>query len=142
MHKLKQKLNFLSSSWIHQRATETRNARSLAAVSTEYQMKNVLMAGVAVLLLSTPTAFAQREDEHGGPRFAQNEVRGTPHWARGDRLPEEFRGDRYTVSDWRALHLRRPEHGFHWVHIGDRYLLIGERNGMIREFRMEHEIHH
>lgn len=103
-------------------------------------MKKILTAGVALLLLSAPAAFAQRADEHG--RFDQNEVRGTPHWARGDRLPEEFRGDRYGVSDWRVLHLRRPARGFHWVHIGDRYLLIADRNGQIRELRMEGEIHH
>ena len=102
-------------------------------------MKKILIAGVALLLLSTPTAFAQREDEHG--RSAQNEVRGTPHWARGDRLPDEFRGDRYHVSDWRALHLRAPGRGYHWVHVGDRYLMVGEKNGMIRDLRMEGEIH-
>jgi len=105
-------------------------------------MKKILVAGIAALLLSTRTAFAQREDEHGGPRFGQNEVRGTPHWARGDRLPGEFRGDRYVVSDWRALRLRRPERGYRWVHIGDRYLLVADRSGVIRDLRMEGEIHH
>lgn len=104
-------------------------------------MKKILLAGVAMLLLSTPTAFAQREDEHGGPRLAQNEVRGTPHWARGDRLPGEFRGDRYTVSDWRTLHLKAPQRGYHWVHVGDRYLMVADKNGEIRDLRMEGEIH-
>ncbi len=67
---------------------------------------------------------------------------GTPHWARGDRLPEEFRGDRYTVGDWRAMHLNRPARGFHWVHVGDRLLLVSNKTGLIRDFRMEGEFHH
>jgi Ni/Co efflux regulator RcnB len=97
-------------------------------------MKKLLIAGVALMLLNG-SAFAQR-DEH------RDETRGTPHWSRGDRLPEEFRGDRYIVSDWRGMHLRRPARGYHWVHVGDRYLLIGERNGEVRELRLEGEIHH
>jgi Ni/Co efflux regulator RcnB len=61
-------------------------------------------------------------------------VRGTPHWERGDRLPPEFRGDRYVVGDWQAMHLRKPPRGYHWVRVGDRFLLV-EKNGLIREWR-------
>jgi len=131
-------------------------------------MKMVLTAGVAALLLSSPSAFAQRDPDHGkqiqltqyenrdrdrdrdqadrdrghDQADRDREVRGTPHWARGDRLPEEFRSDRYAVADWRAMHLNRPARGYHWVHVGDRYLLVADRTGLIRDFRIVAELRH
>jgi Ni/Co efflux regulator RcnB len=108
-------------------------------------MRILLTAGAAALLLASPSAFAQREPDHGTQiQLAQNdnhEVRGTPHWARGDRVPEEFRGDRYAVSDWNSEHLNRPPRGFHWVHVGDRFLLIADKTGLVRDFREEGEHH-
>lgn len=120
-------------------------------------MKRVLLAGMAVLVLSGPTAFAQRDSDHG-TRPAQlvqyenrdrgyenrdrDELRGTPHWAKGDRLPEEFRGDRYVIEDWRGMHLNRPPRGFHWIRVGDRFMLVATRTGVIRDFRLQTELKH
>jgi Ni/Co efflux regulator RcnB len=139
--KLNQSLNFLSFKLDAEPATEAAAARFRTRSSEERWMKKLLIAGVALMLLNGPAAFAQRDEHRDAGQYAQNETRGTPHWGRGDRVPEEFRGDRYAVSDWRALHLRAPQRGFHWVHVGDRYLMVGEKNGEIRELRMEGEIH-
>jgi len=72
----------------------------------------------------------------------EREVRGLPHWARGDRLPGEYRGDRYVVADWRDLHLRRPPRGYQWIHVGDRYVLAAIASGVIADLILENEIRH
>ena len=114
-------------------------------------MKSVLTAATALLLFSSPAAFAQNVDNHGIQLTQyenrdrdrdQNEVRGTPHWNRGDRLPGEFRGGQYMAQDWQAMHLKRPARGYHWVHVGDRYLLVADRTGLIRDMRLEAELRH
>ena len=39
--------------------------------------------------------------------------RGT-RWSRGDRLPDQFRQDRYSVNNWQQYGLRRPPSGYRW----------------------------
>lgn len=97
-------------------------------------MKLILTAGLALLLFGSPAVYAQ--DNH-----PQGEVRGIPHWDRGDRVPAEYRGDRYAVGDWRAMHLRQPTRGQHWVHVGDRFMLVRDRNGQVVDMRMGEEHH-
>ena len=36
-------------------------------------------------------------------------------WSRGDRIPTEYRQNRYVVSEWRQYGLNRPPRGYHWV---------------------------
>jgi Ni/Co efflux regulator RcnB/surface antigen len=36
-------------------------------------------------------------------------------WSRGDRLPDQYRQDRYYVNDWRQHGLRQPPGGYRWV---------------------------
>lgn len=92
-------------------------------------MKLVLTAGLALLLFGSPAVYAQ--DNH-----REGEVRGIPHWEKGDRLPEEYRGDRYVVGDWKAEHLKRPARGEHWIHVGDRFIRVRDKNGIVVEMRM------
>ena len=107
-------------------------------------MKRVLVAGVALLLFAAPGAHAQQYDNHrdqatqGENRDHDREVRGIPHWERGDRVPEEYRGERYAF-DWRAMHLKRPARGYHWIKVGDREMLVSDRTGVVREMRIEGE---
>ncbi len=68
-----------------------------------------------------------------------NEVRDNPHWSRGDRLPPEYRSSQYAVPDWRANHLRRPPHGYHWVRVNDRYVLAAVAGGVIADIIMNAE---
>ncbi len=56
---------------------------------------------------------------------------GNPHWSRGDRLDNDYRGQGYYVSDWHARHLRRPPRGYRWVHVNNQYLLVAITTGII-----------
>jgi Ni/Co efflux regulator RcnB len=121
----------------------------------EISMKKFVCAVAALALLGSSAAFAQmgrpgrnqhkQTDQHmqnsrgaqnnnhmQGPG-AQHEVRGHPHWSRGDRLPQDYRGrnTRYVVADWRGHHLRRPPRGYHWVEIDGRYVLAAVATGLI-----------
>ena len=53
-------------------------------------------------------------------------------YRRGGRMPEQYRGSRYVVSDWRAYHLRQPPRGYRWVRSdnGD-FLLVAVTTGII-----------
>jgi Ni/Co efflux regulator RcnB len=50
-------------------------------------------------------------------------------WARGQRLPGDYRG--YYPVDYRAYHLRRPPSGYHWVRVDDDYVLAAIATGLI-----------
>lgn len=65
--------------------------------------------------------------------FVQNSSRPQYQWTRGQRLDGYYMDDRYTVSNWRRAHLHRPWRGHHWVHIGNRFMMIRDRNGEIVE---------
>jgi Ni/Co efflux regulator RcnB/surface antigen len=36
-------------------------------------------------------------------------------WSRGDRLPDQYRQDRYYVNDWQQHGLRQPPGGYRWI---------------------------
>jgi Ni/Co efflux regulator RcnB/surface antigen len=36
-------------------------------------------------------------------------------WSRGDRLPDQYRQDRYYVNDWQQYGLRQPPGGYRWI---------------------------
>ena len=67
-----------------------------------------------------------RRDDHrgGGPRHDMR---------RGQRLSQEYRGNRYVVSDWRARHLSAPPRGHHWVRAGNDYVLAAIATGIIAQ---------
>ena len=67
-----------------------------------------------------------RRDDYrgGGPR---HDLR------RGQRLSQEYRGNRYVVSDWRARRLSAPPRGHHWVQAGNDYVLAAVVTGIIAQ---------
>ena len=67
-----------------------------------------------------------RRDDHrgGGPR---HDLR------RGQRLSQEYRSNRYVVSDWRNRHLSAPPRGHHWVRAGNDYVLAAIATGIIAQ---------
>ena len=66
-----------------------------------------------------------RDDKRGGgPR---HDLR------RGQRLSQEYRSNRYVVSDWRARHLSAPPRGHHWVRAGNDYVLAAIATGVIAQ---------
>ena len=112
-------------------------------------MKRLISAAIALTLLGSMVAEAQpnyRNDQsqnssprqNGGGRFNPegfNERHNDrPHWSRGDRVPEQYRQDRYTISDWRQRSLRAPPRGYRWVsNDNDQYLLIAINSWVIAE---------
>jgi Ni/Co efflux regulator RcnB len=66
-----------------------------------------------------------RDDQRGGgPR---HDLR------RGQRLNQEYRGNSYVVSDWRARHLSAPPRGHQWVQAGNDYVLAAIATGIIAQ---------
>ncbi|MGC8536836.1 MAG: RcnB family protein [Rhizomicrobium sp.] len=58
--------------------------------------------------------------------------KGTPRWSRGDRLPDQYRQDRYYVNDWRQHGLNRPPRGYRWVRDDNNdFLLAAIATGII-----------
>ena len=112
-------------------------------------MKSLTGATIALTLLASTAAVAQREDrnhqsqssdprENNGGRLdsqGYNDPNSDrPHWSRGDRLPEQYRQDRYVVSDWRSRNLRTPPRGYQWVrNDNDQYLLAAIASGVIAD---------
>ena len=67
-----------------------------------------------------------RRDDYrgGGPR---HDLR------RGQRLSQEYRSNRYVVSDWRERRLSAPPRGHHWVSTGNDYVLAAIATGIIAQ---------
>ncbi|WP_130804424.1 RcnB family protein [Acinetobacter ihumii] len=53
----------------------------------------------------------------------------------GDRLPKQYRDNRYHVSNWRNSRLSAPPRGYHWVRADHRYLLVSNYNHRIYQVR-------
>lgn len=60
-------------------------------------------------------------------------------YRRGGRVPTEYRGGRYVVTDWRVHHLRQPPRGYRWVRSdnGD-FLMIAVTTGIIASILASH----
>ncbi|WP_049622159.1 RcnB family protein [Frateuria defendens] len=77
-------------------------------------------------------------DDHGhGPpgvvyRGFHDRGRHEGWYKRGGRVPPEFLGPRYVVTDWRYAHLREPPRGYHWIRSdnGD-FLMVAIATGII-----------
>ncbi|MGJ9418916.1 RcnB family protein [Massilia sp. CMS3.1] len=68
--------------------------------------------------------FRRDDKRGGGPR---HDLR------RGQRLNQEYRNNRYVVSDWRARRLSAPPRGHHWVRTGNDYVLAAIATGIIAQ---------
>lgn len=56
-----------------------------------------------------------------------------PEWHRGGHLPAQYRGHQYVVDNWRAHHLSAPPRGYHWVQVGNDYVLAAIATGLIAQ---------
>ena len=68
--------------------------------------------------------YRRDDNRGGGPRH---------NLRRGQRLDQEYRGNRYVVSDWRARHLSAPPRGHQWVQAGNDYVLAAIATGIIAQ---------
>jgi Ni/Co efflux regulator RcnB len=119
------------------------------AHTKETIVKTVIGATIALTLLASTAAVAQRDgrdhqsqtsdprENNGGrlsPQGFDDPNSDRPHWSRGDRLPEQYRQDRYVVSDWRSHNLRTPPRGYRWVRNDNgQYLLAAIVSGVIAD---------
>lgn len=74
-----------------------------------------------------------RRDDHRPPVWS-NANRGHEYvvFKRGERIPVEYRDNRYFVSDWRAHRLYEPPRGYHWVKTPNQYLLVDSHHQVYR----------
>jgi Ni/Co efflux regulator RcnB len=135
--------------------------RRLREVRTkEVIVKILISASVALTLLGSTAALAQRDVRGGQDNYGQNSQsqnrqgqnsdprqnnggrfdpegfneshNDRPHWSRGDRLPEQYRQNQYVIGDWQRHNLRTPPRGYHWVrNDNDQYLLAAIATGII-----------
>jgi Ni/Co efflux regulator RcnB len=127
-------------------------------------MKAMIGATIALTLLGSSAAFAQtayrsqpqqieiqnrnsaeprdqntvgQNQERDDRANQNNEIRDNPHWARGDKLPTQYRTNQYVVSDWKNNHLRQPPRGYHWVRANNQYVLAAVASGVIADIIMD-----
>ena len=96
-------------------------------------MKTLLLAAVGLSVLGGAAAQAQPYDRHDRIVERHDAIRADRHWARGQRLPREYWGGGYVVSDWRVRHLRPPPRGYHWVRVDNNYVLAAAATGLIAD---------
>jgi len=72
---------------------------------------------------------ARRDGQGAGPDHA---------FYRGDRLPQNYRGNQYVVDDWRGHNLSAPPRGYHWVQTGGDYVLAAIATGVILQLLLSH----
>jgi Ni/Co efflux regulator RcnB len=98
-------------------------------------MKRLLCAAVALSLVGGSAAMAQPYDRHDNRhdnRYDHHDNRNNGHhrWARGERLPAQYRSHGYYV-DYHRHHLRAPPRGYQWVHVDNQYMLVALTSGLI-----------
>jgi Ni/Co efflux regulator RcnB len=54
---------------------------------------------------------------------------GFAPWRRGAFLPPAFQSQ--VVDEYWRFHLRRPPYGYHWVSVGEEFLLVSVTTGLI-----------
>lgn len=74
-------------------------------------------------------------DRDHGPRGHEVYHYGArgPEWRRGGRVPAQYRNHQYVVNNWRAHHLSAPPRGYHWVQVGNDYVLAAIATGIIAQ---------
>jgi Ni/Co efflux regulator RcnB len=72
------------------------------------------------------------EDRHDRHDFYYYGARG-PEWHRGGRVPAQYRERQYVVDNWREHHLSPPPRGYHWVQVGNDYVLAAVATGIIAQ---------
>ncbi|MCA8143492.1 RcnB family protein [Burkholderia multivorans] len=64
------------------------------------------------------------------PDARMNPARGDWH-RRGGRVPQDYRGRKYVVDDWRRHHLQPPPSGYPWLQIDGDFVLVAITTGVI-----------
>jgi len=105
-------------------------------------MKKSLIIGISILsLLGTTSAFAQNyypsqhrpqpphQQHYKKPPPPHHAAKPKPRWAKGQRLPAQYRG--HAVRDYKRYRLAPPPRGYNWVRVDNDYVLIATATGLI-----------
>ena len=101
---------------------------------TKFKTLATLVAAALVAAPALSMAQDHDRDWHDHDRMdhrVDDRGAGHYHWHRGDRVSDDYRGDRYEVRDWRAHHLSEPPRGYHWVQVNGDYVLAAVATGII-----------
>ena len=107
---------------------------------THWMNRIAVAAMAAALGAGAITAQAQprgpvRHDDRA-PQHDRYDHRGAGpdhRWMRGSRVPPQYRGHTYVVSNWRVHRLPSPPRGYHWIQNGGDYLLVAIASGVIAQ---------
>ncbi|ENX36843.1 hypothetical protein F889_00094 [Acinetobacter colistiniresistens] len=80
--------------------------------------------------------YDHRYDHREQPRWSNGD-RGNHYgqrinFKRGERLPSEFRNNRYIVSNYRSHRLYEPPRGYNWMQVQGKYVLVDSQYRVFR----------
>ncbi len=65
------------------------------------------------------------------PAHAKAWGHASRQFKQGERLPKEYRSNRYNVTDWESRKLDAPPAGYRWTEVDGKYLLVSAANNVI-----------
>ena len=101
-------------------------------------MRKFLIGTVAIALLAGSAASAQpyngpqRDNQGQDQSYHQQPPVRAHQWARGQRLPSQYRA-RTAYVDYRSHRLRPPPRGHQWVRADNQYVLVALTSGLIAD---------
>jgi Ni/Co efflux regulator RcnB len=118
------------------------------SILTKALALTALVASSAAMAQYGPDHRDDHRDDHGyrdhrpdmrrgpGPVLERGrgpEFRGDYHrrWARGDRLPPEFRNRQYVIDDYRPYNLAPPPRGYQWISVNSDFVLAAIATGVV-----------
>jgi len=72
-----------------------------------------------------------RHDDRRDDRHARRGAGPRHDLYRGNRLPGGYHHKQYVVDNWRSHRLSAPPRGYHWVQVGNDYVLAAVATGII-----------
>ncbi|HBF50550.1 MAG TPA: hypothetical protein DDX04_09515 [Massilia sp.] len=72
-----------------------------------------------------------RRDDRRDDRQARRGAGPRHDLYRGNRLPANYHHKQYVVDNWRSHRLSAPPRGYHWVQVGNDYVLAAIATGII-----------
>ena len=72
-----------------------------------------------------------RRDDRRDDRHARRGAGPRHDLYRGNRLPTNYHHRQYVVDNWRSHRLSAPPRGYHWVQVGNDYVLAAIATGII-----------
>lgn len=115
---------------------------------TAILLVSTLMLGVSASAMADSNRWNNHHDhkDRYGHRYDRHDHREA-HWSnsdrgnhygqrinlkRGERLPSEFRSNRYMISNYRMHRLYEPPRGYHWMQVQGKYVLVDSKYRVFR----------